>query len=175
MSSLARVPQSLTCVSRWVQVTLRGTSVLLSWPEPELTVNDRVRARVVGLLCSFKPHDSLSCTVLCTCYQAITPSPKFLAYAVPLSEVTAAGIVASTPCGLEVAGDGDANHATLAGTVVGETTVSFRQPQLCRVPQHSQCAFPRLAWVAARTGHNFRVQVGTIHGVRVELKPHSVP
>ena len=85
-------------------------------------------------------HSRLLCA--CRYRQAITPSPTFLAYAIPLAEVTAAGIVASTPCGLEVAGDGDVNHPTLAGTVVGETTV-----------RRSRCAlFARESYAACMMG-----------------------
>lgn len=43
-------------------------------------------------------------------------------YAIPVSDAQQSSLVATTPCGLEIAGDGDVNHATLPGVVVGETT-----------------------------------------------------
>lgn len=45
-------------------------------------------------------------------------------YAIPKAGLDAAGLVAATPCGLDIAGDNEASRADLDGVVVGETSVS---------------------------------------------------
>ena len=65
----------------------------MTWPEPILVVDDK----------------------------DVSPTPTYYVYAIPTAALAAVGIIPTTPCGLEVAGDNDASNADLAGVVIGQT------------------------------------------------------